>query len=225
MIRRACQTADWPRSVRDLDVLSCIRIVDAAGLISQRFSWRRFRRQTLTRLAAQRPHLAVAYFEFDLIQRPRRRSVQDVSGGGVESAFMTGTLQSLALACVIDRTGQVRTLLAIRVISAVGGANQDRRVMLGGVMKIQSRVGRHGLSAGDLRAGEGRRLACVNRGLAGKTCRAGEQGRGSQPQKIAELATRDLRFFAPLIRKSLLIRLSRNPHVALVRKDALNALL
>src|SRR5438105_12718976 len=111
MIRRACQTAALPRLER----------VESRGDVFLPESKSRAESNCMfisCGLSAQRPHSAVANFNFDHIQRARRRTVQNVSRRGIESAFVTWTLESLMLARVIHRTREVRALLAVRVVLA-----------------------------------------------------------------------------------------------------------
>ena len=110
----------------------------------------------------------------------------------------------------------MRAFLSESEILAVGGANENRRVVFFRVIKIQSTSRLQVCGAFDF----DRRIACfclrvVSR-FTGKTGGTDEKRARCEKKKIAELAPCDLRFFVAVVRKFLLMLMGRLAHVALV---------
>ena len=87
----ACQTADRPRGT---PIFFGIKRA-VLSLVSTFIS---------AHLPADGDHLAAMGFEIDLIQRSRWRAVQNLAGPGVETSFVTRTLEPIVLFRVVDRT-------------------------------------------------------------------------------------------------------------------------
>src|SRR5215208_1605563 len=137
IINRACQTAAWP-------AFECRRVVLKSACM--------FAARGLPRHC---PDLSVASFNRDNIKRSRRWSIKNVAGRGVKRTFMTGTLETLLIARVVNRTTQVSTLLPVSVIDAISGANQNRGVIARWIVEVQSTVRRQRFGASNTNRGKG----------------------------------------------------------------------
>src|SRR5215213_8867018 len=102
------------------------------------------------------PDLSVASLNLDNIKRSGRWPIKNVAGRGVKRTFMTGTLETLLIARVVNRTTQVSTLLPVSVIGAVSGANQNRGVIACWIVKVQSTVRRQ--RQGSINTNRGKRF-------------------------------------------------------------------
>jgi hypothetical protein len=91
--------------------------------------------------------LSIPHFYFNRIERTWRWTIKHIARAGIERPFMTRAFKPLVFARIVNRTTQVRAFLAIRVIRAVGGANQDGRITFGRIIKIEAAVRRQRLGS------------------------------------------------------------------------------
>ena len=144
-------------------------------------------------------------FDIYLVERPRRRTVQDGSRFRVKAALVTRTFKPVMVLCVMNRTRQVCAFLAKCGVGSILRSHEDRR-FVARIMKVDRRAGLQFGGAVDRHRRKHRSFACIYRRLGRKAGGADkERGRG-QHQKIAKFASRDLRFLVAFIRKLGLVR-------------------
>jgi hypothetical protein len=96
----------------------------------------------LARLSPDGPDLRAAPLQNYLVERARRRPVEDLSRSRVEAAFVAGAFEPLALLFKIDGAGEVRAFLSVGVILALSRPYEYCRVVPGRVVEVQGRAGR-----------------------------------------------------------------------------------
>jgi hypothetical protein len=171
-------------------------------------------------LATDGPNLAVPRLDCDGVEGTRRWTIKNLARRGVESAFVTRTLEALVIARIVNGTTQVRALLTVSVIGAVRSADQDRGVFLSGIVEIQATVWRECFGAGNLCGRKGFEISGVDGRFGSEATCAEEERCRCQTEKVAKLTTCDLSFFVTFVRKFGLIRSRRRAHVVLVVQDA-----
>jgi hypothetical protein len=92
-------------------------------------------------LPANGENFVAAFFEYDPIERPRRRTIKHLAGLRIKAALVTWTLEPVVRLRIINGTRQMCTLLTKCVITAVTASDQDRGVLVAGIGEIQRAAG------------------------------------------------------------------------------------